>query len=81
MLDPLLRPLCDLKPNLDGLVLPRSVDRQNNVSKLCGGVHEEVQMDVELQALQCLSCPQRISLGDEQVIAESHEPTDRVGLP
>src|SRR6266568_6605602 len=68
-----------LEANLERLALEGAGNREHDVGQLGSWVHEQVGMDIEVERCQGLAPSLAVSVGHEQVGAESDQSSHRVG--
>ena len=69
-----LRLLRDLEADLQSLGLEGTGHRQHDVGLLGRRAHEEVEVDLEVECLQCVSAAGAVAVGHQQVRPEAHQP-------
>jgi hypothetical protein len=78
-LDVRLRLLADLEAEFQSLALEGRGDRQDHIGQLGGGVHEQVQMRIEVERLERLAAVTAVGMGQEHVRAEADHGANGVG--
>jgi len=75
-----LRVFADFKPDLESLAFEARCDGKHDVGKRGRRIHEEVRMCIKIQRRKCRAAANRISLGKQQIRAESNQRAHRIGI-